>query len=197
MPIRQRPFLWQSWRNTWPISPRCLAGQTLYIFAGLDKGSTQIAARVEFEDVPKVTSRLSEFRRGTPPRDASRVFEQIDDRLANDNAVGRIFIEDETGAAAELLVFPGRERPKVRSYGPFTQDGTLDGILISVGGKDETAHLRLQNGETTYANCETTRTVARQLGRHLFEPIRIHGTGRWLRETNGAWTLKGFRVHPL
>lgn len=165
-------------------------------FAGLEPGSTKIAARVEFEDVPKVTTRLHEIRRGNPPKDAAKIFEQIDTRLANDNAVGRILVESEGGAApAELLAFPGRTRPKVQSYGPFTQDGHLDGVLISVGGKDETISIRLQNGDTTYANCDTTRTLARELGKHLFEPVRIHGSGRWMREADGKWTLIRFRVH--
>jgi hypothetical protein len=121
----------------------------------LQKGSTKLAARVEFEDVPKVTTRLHDIRRGNPPKDAVKVFAQIDTRLANDNAIGRIFIEGEEGVATtELLAFPGRDRPKAQSYGPFNQEGSLDGILISVGGKDETISLRLQNGETTYSNCE-------------------------------------------
>lgn len=165
-------------------------------FVGLKKGSTEITARVEYEDVPKVTARLHAIRRGNPPKDAAKVFAQIDARLANDNAVGRILVEGEEGAArAELLTFPGRDRPKAQSYGPFTQEGNLDGILIAVGGRDETVPLRLQNGETFYTNCDTTRTIARELGKHLFEPIRIHGTGRWLREADGAWTLNRFRVH--
>ena len=164
-------------------------------FAGLDKGSTKLAARVECEDVPKVKTRLHDIRQGNPPKDAVKIFAQIDNRLANDNAIGCIFVEGEEGPAAQLLSFPGRDRPKAPRYGPFTQEGTLDGLLISVGGKDDTISLRLQNGETTYANCETNRTIARELGKHLFEPIRIHGTGRWMREADGTWTLVRFRVH--
>ncbi|MBC5825040.1 MAG: hypothetical protein DLM68_17665 [Hyphomicrobiales bacterium] len=164
-------------------------------FAGLEKGSTKLAALVECEDVPKATTRLHDIRQGNPPKDASKLFAQIDDRLANDNAIGRIFVEGEEGAAAALLTFPGRDRPKAQSYGPFTQEGTLDGLLISVGGKDETISIRLQNGDTTYANCETNRTIARELGKHLFEPIRIYGSGRWMREADSTWTLRGFRVH--
>jgi hypothetical protein len=164
-------------------------------FAGVDAGSTQLLALVEFEDVPKVTARLQDIRRGNPPRDALKIFEQIDKRLANDNATGRILVEGGEGVSpAELLAFPGRNRPKAQSYGPFTQDGNLDGILIAVGGKDDTVPLRLQNGETTYANCGTTRAMARDLGRHLFEPVRVYGTGRWLRETGDTWTLIRFRA---
>jgi hypothetical protein len=165
-------------------------------FVGLETGSTKLAARVEFEDVPKVTLRLNEIRRGVPPKDATKLFAQIDARLANDNAVGRILIEGGKGAAAaELLAFPGRERPKAQTWGPFNEDGNLDGLLISVGGKDETVSLRLQNGDTTYSNCDTTRTIARELGKHLFEPVRVFGTGRWTREPDGTWTLMRFRVH--
>jgi hypothetical protein len=165
-------------------------------FAGLEPGSTKLAALVEFEDVPKVTSRLNDIRRGSPPKDAVKLFGQIDAKLANDNAIGRILLEEGEGAAAaELLAFPGRERPKTQSWGPFNEEGTLDGLLISVGGKDETVPLRLQNGDTTYSNCDSTRTIARELGKHLFEPVRVFGTGRWTREPDGAWTLLRFKVH--
>ncbi|MCJ2090995.1 hypothetical protein MKK67_00500 [Methylobacterium sp. J-072] len=163
-------------------------------FAGLEKGSTKIAVRIEHEDLPKVTARLSDVRRGNPTKEMAKVFDQIDDRLANDNAVGRIYIDGPDEAVA-LLAFPGRTRQKPQSYGPFNQEGHLDGILISVGGKDESISLRLQNGDTTYTNCDTTRHIARELGKHLFEPLRIHGTGRWTREANGKWTLLRFRVH--
>ena len=95
----------------------------------------------------------------------------------------------------EFLAFPGRDRPKALSYGPFTQERSLDGLLISVSGKDDTIPLRLQNGDTTYSNCDTTRAIARDLGKHLFEPIRVHGTGKWLRDRDGTWTLIRFRVH--
>ena len=162
-------------------------------FGGLTDGSTKLAAVVEYEDVPKVTTRLADLRRGSAVKDALKVFRAIDDRLANDNATGRIYVEGQE-ETSELLIFPGRTRPKALVFGPFNQDGHLDGILISVGGKDESISVRLQNGEAIYANCETNRTTAREMGRHLFEPVRIHGTGRWTREADGAWTLLRFRI---
>jgi hypothetical protein len=64
-------------------------------FDGLDKGSTKLAARVKCEDVPKVKTRLHDIRQGNPPKDAAKIFALIDDRLANDNAIGHIFVEGE------------------------------------------------------------------------------------------------------
>lgn len=163
-------------------------------FAGLEKGSTQIKARVEFEDIPKVDERLADIRRGDLTKDLAKVFQDVDTRLANDNAIGRILEENADGSTAEIIAFPGRTREKVQSYGPFNQDGHLDGILISVGGKDESVPIRLQNGDIIYTNCATTRAIAREMGRFLFEPVRIHGTGRWIREPSGQWTLRNFKV---
>jgi hypothetical protein len=164
-------------------------------FDHLEDGSTTIVSRVEFEDVPKVTTRLTEIRNGTASRELARLVAQIDDRLANDNAIGRILFKHSELETAELLAFPGRDRPKAQSYGPFNQEGHLDGVLIGVSGKDETISIRLQNGEINYSHCETTRTIARELGKHMFEPVRIYGTGRWTREMSGQWTLLRFRIH--
>lgn len=172
-------------------------------FETVEPGSTQIVSRVEFEDVPKVRARLTEMRNGTAPKELAQLMAQIDNRLANDNATGRIlFAENERGVPAdvgvrvttELLAFPGRDRPKALRYGPFNQDGHLDGVLIGVVGKDETVSIKLQNGDVTYSHCDTTRTVACDLGKHMFEPVRIYGVGRWTREADGAWTLLRFRI---
>ena len=162
-------------------------------FEELEGGSTTIVSRVECEDVPKVGHRLRAIGQGTAEKELLRLIARIDERLANDNATGRV-LEEIDGQSAEVITFPGRDRPKVPAYGPFVQDGHLDGVLISVGGKDETISIRLQNGAVIYRKCETTRPIARELARHLFEPVRIHGAGRWERTAQGHWLLLGFRV---
>src|SRR5262249_18793640 len=93
-------------------------------FERLERGSTKIISRGEFEDVPKVTTRLTEIRNGTAPKELTRLVTQIDDRLANDNAIGSVLFEEGgQGVAAELLAFPGRDRPRAQCYGPFNQEG--------------------------------------------------------------------------
>ena len=142
---------------------------------------------------PRSATACKACARVRPRRSWPSLIARINERLANDNATGRV-PEEIDGQCAELIVFLGRDRPRIPTYGPFTQEGHLDGVLISVGGKDETISIRLQNGAVTYSGCETTRPIAREMGKHLFEPVRIHGTGRWLRDAQGDWLLLGFRV---
>ncbi|MBK8210226.1 MAG: hypothetical protein IPK78_09860 [Rhodospirillales bacterium] len=165
-------------------------------FAGLEDGSTQLLGRVDHEEVPKVRDRLDQVRRGEAPPAAMKVFDEIDHLLAADNAVGALY-EEVQGHTAQIIAFPGRTRPKPARYGPFNQEGSLDGFLVSIGGVDKTISLQLQNGDIKYTGCETTREIARQLGKHCSSPVRIHGTGRWLREEDGTWTLKRFRVQSF
>ena len=55
----------------------------------------------------------------------------------------------------------------------------------------------LQNGDIKYSGIETTRESARRLAQHMYEPVRIFGTGNWMREANGNWTLRKFRLESF
>ena len=163
-------------------------------FDRLMEGSTRLVTRVDFVDVPKVRARLDQVARGEGDGESLKAREEIDRLLTEDDATG--FVEDEEGKAT-VLAFPGITRPRPRPYGPFDQEGSLDGLVVSVGGADTTKHVQLQNGDVKYTGLETDRETARRLGKHLFEPVRVYGMGRWLREDDGTWTLKRFKVHDF
>lgn len=75
------------------------------------------------------------------------------------------------------------------------QRGSLDGILQKVGGVKEwvPVHLRTMD-EITVTGCYARRQVAKLLGAHLFEEVRLHGRGRWSRTDSGQWVLDRFWV---
>lgn len=162
-------------------------------FVRLDPGSVELVHHVDVEDRPKVESRLDALRRGEGVADAIKAYRRLDDMLANDNAIGALTADRE----AVIIQFPGKTRPKPVDYGAFTQPGSFDGIPVKVGGLAEMVPIHLQ--ETGPAglvhNCHANREIARAIAAHLFEvPIRVHGNGRWRRETNGAWTLLRFVI---
>lgn len=169
-----------------------LGHETGVHFDTLLDGSTQLVSRVDHEEVPKVANHLIKIRQGEGPAEAVKAQAEIDRLLAEDNASGFLYEDDNKGA--QVIEFPGVKRERPVSYGPFNQEGSLDGILISVGGADQTVHVQLQNGEIKYTGIDTNRETARRLAKHMYEPVRIVGTGRWIREASGHWSLKKFRI---
>lgn len=161
-------------------------------FNKLKPGSTQLVTRIDHEDVPKVATHLAQIKRGEGTLKATKAQAEIDRLLAEDNATG--FVYEDKDESAKIIAFPGVTRPKPTMFGPFYQEGSLDGILISVSGADQTVHLQLQNGEIKYTGIETNRETARRLARHMYEPVRLFGTGRWLRDEEENWILKKFKV---
>ena len=159
-------------------------------FDRLEAGSTVLVQHVERHADAGVRERLDAAQRHDVPDEIAKPVADIDQKLAADMATGSL----QEAGGAEILRFPGRERPEMASFGPFRQDGTLDGVLIRVGGKDETVPVHLDDHGTIH-RCNATREIARQLAPHLFGgPLRVHGNGRWERQHPGNWVLLRFDI---
>lgn len=159
-------------------------------FVAIEKGSAKLVHKVEAPDVPKVDRRLGDVAQGVGPKDAVRAFKALDDLLADDNAVGEL-----SRSGAIVIPFPGRTRPRPLTFPAFRQVGTIDGHVVSVGGRDSSAHVILQDGGATFSGCTLTRDLARQLAQHLYGPkVRLAGEGRWERHPDGSWKLLDFKV---
>jgi hypothetical protein len=159
-------------------------------FKELRKGSVQVVSAIEAEALPKVRDRLQSLHAPEPPEDVKKAFEAIDEFLERDNAVGSI-----KRGSATILKFPGRERPRPPRIGPFTQPTELEGQLVRIGGRDETAHGTLVDAEGRGWSILMRRDQARELAQLLYgPPIRISGAGKWTREQTGAWELEYLRV---
>lgn len=170
-----------------------LLGERKHVhFVRLVSGSTSLLQRVDPEAAPKIKQRIHALNpsNGTGPDDALCAFRALDRRLAEDNAVGHLCGHD----GAVIIRFPGREKPRSLTFGAFSQLGSLDGVLIKIGGKDDTVPVHLQEDKEIHI-CTTTREMARRLAPHLFgSTLRVHGHGRWERDTEGAWRLDRFYI---
>ena len=159
-------------------------------FNRIEGGSTTLVSTVDVTAVPKVRKRFKSIRDGNGPADAMRAFQKTNARLKEDNCSGALA---EAGVA-DVILFSGRETKIPVSYGPFSQEGSLDGKVIMVGGKSDPVPVHIQQGEVTY-NCHARRDLASSLGHHLFESeLRVRGVGRWTREPEGTWTLNRFNI---
>lgn len=160
-------------------------------FDRLDSGSARLVSWIEPQDAPKVERRLLMVNAGQAAKDVEKAFNAIDDMLAADDAIGELI----NPSGIVLIPFPGRTRPKLLTFPAFNQDGSIDGQIVRIGGKDKTAHVTLQDGTITYTNIELKRDLARQLAPYLYGiKIRLFGTGLWERHPEGSWRLCRFTV---
>ena len=160
-------------------------------FVDVEAGSAVLRARVEAVAVPKVERRISDASRGRGDTVAVKALQSLDDMLANDNAVGQVLDE----AGAEIVAFQGRNRPKPLEYGPFREDGVLEGVLIKIGGKGASVPIWLRDSETVYKNCSARRSLARKLAKHYDAGLlRVSGSGSWMRLATGAWLMRSFEI---
>ena len=71
---------------------------------------------------------------------------------------------------------------------------SFDGMLIRVGGKDDTVPVHLQAGDKIHI-CNADRDMARRLAPHLYQgTLRVWGDGCWEREPSGHWRLIRFDI---
>ena len=144
-------------------------------FVRLEEGSAVLVQRVEPEAAPDVKERLHALQQDNPPDDAARSFVALNRYLADDNATGIL----QEGEGADVIRFPGGEEPAPVTFGAFNQTGVLDGVLIRIGGRDDTVPAHLRDGETIHL-CNATREMARRLCRSSLRPTPSRARQRTL-----------------
>lgn len=172
---------------------KLLAYQEYVHFRRIKSGSAILVAEVDTVAVPKVYDRLREGN--APDRGALRdVYITIDEMLAKDNAIGRLCRRPAGGRkSAQILYFPGRERQADR-LGPFNETIAVVGVVMRIGGRDETAHIQIEDSDGRPIKGSLTRDLARQIAPHLYQPLRFEGDARWVRGASEEWELLSFRV---
>jgi hypothetical protein len=157
---------------------------------GIEEGSVKPKIRIDATDIPKVQERIDAVRASDAPQDAMRAYRAIDDRLARDNARASLV---NLALQSNLIEFPGRDR--LKEIQPFSQEGTLDGIIVTLGGRDNPPTIHLEDEGRTYV-CHANRELVKRMARHIYgSPVRVSGVGRWERNQIGEWTLTRFAVH--
>jgi hypothetical protein len=160
-------------------------------FLRVEPGSLTLVQWIEHEAAPKVNDRLEQLRRGEGPPDALNAFKAINRKLREDNGIGVLSTADDV----QIIRFPGRETVESWGFGSFNQQGSLDGVVIRVGGKNDPVPVLLEASPDLHYPCLAHRDLAKRLARHIFTtPLRVYGTGRWHRTEEGTWILDRFLI---
>ena len=159
-------------------------------FLRIEDGSAVLIQKIDDVALPKVNVRIREVRDGRGSQGAMKAYHRTNKRLQQDNSIGLLSEED----GAEIIRFPGREEEERVSFGAFNQDGSLDGRIILIGGTGDPVPVHIRQGASVY-NCLASLDVATTLGPYMFHyELRVRGTGRWLRDEDGAWVMQRFSI---
>lgn len=158
-------------------------------FKGLKTGSTQVISRVEREAAPKVRENVMAAT-GLDDGEPAVAYRKLNDMLRRDNADAQLKRDNHN-----VLNFPGRRLPRPPKLGPFKQSVVKDGILVRVGGVDDSAHATILDSTGATWSFEISHDVAQQLAHHLYGPfLRMTGYGRWLRNEEGQWEVSALKA---
>lgn len=152
------------------------------------EGSADLVHEVPEENYQKLQERVIDAAQGRGPKKATEGYVNLRTNLRRDAKPANLLNDNDKA----VLQFPLAESGPL--FGPVTQPGSLEGVLIKIGGRDETVPVHLQDG-SEYYKCTASRALAKDLRNELFEkPIRVNGIGKWSRGEDGEWQLEGFKI---
>ncbi|TXT27145.1 MAG: hypothetical protein FD134_220 [Gallionellaceae bacterium] len=166
-------------------------GDESYVhFLKVRNGSAIPEIAVEHVAASKVAARLRLVGTLDAPPDLEKANQEINRMLREDNASATLKIKH----GENVLVFPGKKTPLAEEVVVHEQ-GDLDGVIIRVGGKDDTVPVWIEGEGKVIYKCQTNRDIARQLAAHLFDhPVRVTGSGQWCRTPERKWELEDFKI---
>jgi hypothetical protein len=162
-------------------------------FLRVDEGSADCAMEVAEEEQTIISERIHSAKNGEGPKEAIKAFQNIRYFLDEDDISAVMEWED----GDTIWEFLKKSEEGQVTFGPFWEEGSLDGMLVKIGGLDETVpvHLAYQGVHHT---CNTTRDIARKMAPYLFgKPIRVSGKGKWYRNAEGKWELRWFDIRQF
>jgi hypothetical protein len=163
-------------------------------FESLEKGSALVQVVVDEPALPKVVGRIMNAKSQDPEEDVQKAFTAIDRLLRQDNAVGTI----SRANGGDILEFPGRTLPTLETFS-MTQPTSIDGVVIKIGGRDETIPVTLRDIEGGIVNCQVRGVEkAKELaGHYQSATLRMHGIGKWFRHPGGKWELASLSIQSF
>ena len=165
-------------------------GETEHVhFERLEIGSVAVVHRVDAEAVEWVEGRIQSIHRGDVPVDARGSLDALKRCLATDGATGSLLSPN-----GDRILHLASSTSAAQEVTAVKQFGTLEGVLIRIGGKGTVVPVHLQAGKRI-RRCEASRETVRKMAPHIYgNPLRVRGDGTWQRLAVGGWLLKRFRI---
>lgn len=137
-----------------------------------------------------VERQLALVRSPDAPEELVRPYTNLNGYLRVDGGSAVLKIK----GGAKVIDFPGCKTPLAEEV-VVHEAGMLDGVVMRVGGKDETVPVWLEGENRERLACTASRAIAKELASHLFgNAVRVNGTGKWRRSVERVWELEEFVI---
>lgn len=162
---------------------KLLGEETSVHFERVEKGSVALVSKIDGVAAGRVNARVACVAKGKAPLDALRAYNALNAMLANDN--GSAVLKQ---GSAVVIRFPGKVVPQTRII-EIPDTGTVIGRLYGLAETKDGIHARIRLESGGVLICTVTETIARKLRDHLFETVKVFGSGVWARGGDGGWTV--------
>jgi hypothetical protein len=161
-------------------------------FLRVEDGSHASVIEIDEEIEPVVIARTRDAAIGRGPDEAVAGYEALQESLEENGFTAEL--EQEDGEIVAAFAIPAEA--DVETFGPFWQEGTIDGLLTRIEGVDETIHVTLIF-EGSRCKAEANRELGVHLGPRFYKLVRLFGRGKWFRNAEGRWELQRFVIHSF
>lgn len=162
-------------------------------FMRVETGSAPLVMEVDEEVEQKVYARIERARSHRGPLEAREANNNLRLMLKKDS----YWAEFKTADGEVRVTYPLLNEERQKTFGPFWQEGFIDGIVVRLGGIDDTLPVHLVFEGRVYI-CNASRDIVKQLGPKIWgDPIRAFGRGKWYRNEQGVWEMQYFNIHGI
>jgi hypothetical protein len=154
------------------------------VFKGIVRGSVELRSKVEETRKTEAKVRLLQAKT-QPDSAAARYVESLNRAMLRDSLSGRV--ENQQGDV--ILELNQAKKRDVQPEYVIPDTGTLDGVVVSIGGIDDTVHVRIQEASgAVWSVALRDMQVARRFAACFRgDPIRVMVRGTWKRTADGLW----------
>lgn len=161
----------------------------------IEQSSTAPVFKMDTRVAYEAKDRADRFRSGQGTTNQHRAYDRLRRMVRHDTG--------QSGRPARLhwrsnVVIEIPPAPDETALSGIRQATTLDGLLVSVGGVGDSAAIRLQSLDgTVVSKLSAERSVAKELARRIYEPVRVSGPGTWGRSEDGVWGLERMQIQSF
>lgn len=155
----------------------------------IDKGSHLSGLAIAPNQQTSLSRRIRDVKHGTAPRPVLRAMDDINAMLEADGVSGAL-----SGPHGETVIqFPGRLPEDHASY-EIRERARFTGELYAIAGHDPVVKIRVHTAAHGVVLGEMPIEMGRNIGRHLFKPVRVEGHGVWTRSETTPWKIRDFVI---